>query len=469
MQNQTLKFSANLHFRNLRSEIFSVFCGLLLLTGCSRHKGRVIEMESGKPISGAKIYHNGRSTVSDTNGDFSLSGVDYSKPLLVKAAGFGRKSSNVEKHTESTVRLNFLATKGLYLSQAGVGSKSIRGSVLDLTDGNEMNAIVVDIKGDRGALSIECDLPMGRQAGAITKPAIEDPDAFIEDLHRRKIYVIGRIVTFKDGPLGRLKPEWAVQEIKTKKPLMDRDKMIWMDPFRQEVWDYNIAIAKIAAEIGFDEIQFDYVRFPTVAASTIKYSKENTTKNRVAAINGFLEKASKELAPFNVYVSADIFGTVLWHRDDQGIGQKLEDIANRVDYVCPMLYPSGFGYAIPGYRTNAAAIPHEVVLESLKRATERVGPQTRNLRPWLQNFKDYSFDKREYTGQQIGLQILACNEAEAGGWLLWDAANRYRYTADALKLVANGSITNFTYSATSKTSIVTNAAPSTTKLVDNAQ
>jgi hypothetical protein len=177
-----------------------------------------------------------------------------------------------------------------------------------------------------------------------------------------------------------------------------------------------------AAQHGFDEIQFDYVRFPD--ARGLVFSMPNTEANRVRAIADFLELARQRLRPYNVFLAADIFGYVCWNLDDTGIGQALEKLVPHIDYLSPMLYPSGFHVGIPGI-TNPVAHPYEIVYRSLARARERTGLPPVRFRPWLQAFRDYAFDRRPFTGKEIMQQIRATEDFGANGWMLWNPNNIY--------------------------------------------
>jgi hypothetical protein len=232
---------------------------------------------------------------------------------------------------------------------------------------------------------------------------------------------------FKDNPLATSRPDLAVKRA-SGAIFKDREGLAWTDPFNTEVWDYNIAIAVEAARVGFDEIQFDYVRFPD--APGLSFSRPvNTMKSRMDAINGFLTEARLRLTPYNVFLAADIFGYVAWNLDDTHIGQRLEELAPIVDYISPMLYPSCFQLGIPGYR-NPVAHPYEIVFLSLQNARKRGIPSIR-FRPWLQAFRDYAFDRRQFTATQIRAQISAAEKFGSDGWMLWNPRNLY--TAEGLK------------------------------------
>jgi hypothetical protein len=435
---------------NALLRIFVILPSLcFFLVSCSQHPGKVVEAESGEPIANATVFHNGRVTHSDAQGKFILRGVNFKKPVLVKAAGFRQTSINTGAYQDCTAKLTPFAAKAVYLSHHGIADSNLRKSALQLIEDAHLNAIVIDVKGDRGTLSFDWDLPQAVKAGAMSDRTIGDVKGLIQDLHRKQIYVIGRIVVFKDERLAQLKPQWAVKDAKTGKPFTGADKTVWMDPFQKGVWDYNIDIAKAAAAVGFDEIQFDCVRFPSVSKAIVEFSKKNSPENRVEATSGFLKRARKELSPDNVFISVNIFGITLWNTSDTAIGEKLEELAADVDYLSPRLYPSSFTGSsipkneIPNYTGNSAAMPGEIVYYALEHAAGRLGVRRNQLRPWLQNFKDYAFDKREFTAREIALQVYACTKSKTGGYMLWDAANKYQYTAEALKLLEKGSVSDY--------------------------
>lgn len=414
-----------------------------LLVGCSQHSGKIVDETDQQPIAGATIYHNGKSAVSGADGAFTIRRVDRTLPILVKAPGYKRTEALVQGEEALTVSLEPFDAKGVYLSYYGVSSEVVRERIFKLADDTGINAVVIDVKPDEGTLSFRWNIPLAEEIGSMSRPMIHEPREFIKTLHDRGIYVIGRISVFKDNFLATQRPDWAIQGVTTRAPYAEGDKMAWMDPFRKEVWDYTIAVAKAAAEVGFDEIQFDYVRFPVNTGSKIAtYRKPNNEKNRNEAIVGFLREAYEELLPYNVYVAADVFGITCWYDKENGIGQTLRELSPWTDYVCPMVYPSGFTSGLLSTTNLPVAIPREVILWSMQRAMPFVQGRSKKLRPWLQNFKDYAFDRRQFTEQQIALQIFACDEAKTSGWLLWDAANKYKYTVEAMQVLESGSISN---------------------------
>ena len=320
------------------------------------------------------------------------------------------------------IKLIPFSPKALYLSFYGIGSKMIRESALNLLQETELNALVIDVKGDRGIITYKSSIPLASEIGAQKIITVRDMPGLIKSLKERGIYTIARIVTFKDNPLALEKPDLAVKT-QGGEVWRDRENLAWVDPFKKEVWDYNINIAVEAAQLGFDEIQFDYVRFPDTRAP--QFSMPNNEENRVKAISGFLRDAKKRLTPYNVFLAADIFGYVDWNLNDTDIGQKLEELAPHLDYISPMLYPSGFQYGIPGYRIPVA-FPYEIVFRSLKRAQERTNLSSVRFRPWLQAFRDYAFDRRNFSEKEIMDQINAAENFGSNGWMLWNPRNAYR-------------------------------------------
>ncbi len=385
------------------------------------YEGKVFDASSHLPLENAIVTLGGRIVRSDHDGNFKVSGPGDT--LGFRAYGHLRQSIPVREWDAGAreVALTPFQPKALYLSFYGIGSNTLREAALDLANKTELNAVVVDVKGDRGMVAFRTPIPLARDSGAQKTITIGDGKALVDRMHRQGLYAIARIVVFKDDPLANARPDLAVKR-SSGAIFRDREHLAWTDPFRREVWDYNIEVAVEAAQFGFDEIQFDYVRFPD--ASGLQFSEPVNMASRMGAITGFLEQAYTRLAPYNVYVAADIFGYVMWNLDDTHIGQRLEELAPVVDYISPMLYPSCFQFGIPGYRLPVAH-PYEIVFLSLQNGRERVGIPSIRFRPWLQAFRDYAFDRREFTANEIRAQISAAEKFGSDGWMLWNPRNRY--------------------------------------------
>jgi hypothetical protein len=383
--------------------------------------GKVVDFFTGKPVKGALVTSNHDVVLTDENGIFTVN-TALSK-LAVRAPGYGRTEQTIIplENTLQEIKLIPFTPKALYLSFYGIGDRGLRESAIKLIDGTELNTLVIDVKGDKGMIPYKSSVPLAAEVGAQRITTVREMVPLMKSLKEKGIYTIARIVVFKDNLLALAKPNWAVKT-QSGEMWIDRENLAWVDPFNKEVWDYNINIAVEAAQYGFDEIQFDYLRFPD--ASAPRFSMPNTEENRVQAISGFLMEARRRLTPYNVFVSGDVFGYVCWNLNDTKIGQRLEDLAVHLDYLCPMLYPSGFQYGIPGYR-NPVANPYEIIYLSLKRAQERTNLPSHRFRPWLQAFRDYAFDGRYFNDKEIMGQIKAAEGFGSHGWMLWNPRNSY--------------------------------------------
>ena len=383
--------------------------------------GRVVDFFTGKPVKGALVTLNNDVVLTDKNGIFTAS-TALSK-LSVRAPGYGRIEHILIplNGTPQEIKLIPFTPKALYLSFFGIGDRNLRESAIRLMQETELNTLVIDVKGDRGMIPYKSSIPLAAEAGAQRTITVKEMAHLMKSMKAKGIYTIARIVVFKDNLLALARPDWAVKttggEI-----WRDRENLAWVDPFNKEVWDYNIRIAQEAAQYGFDEIQFDYVRFPE--PSGLRFSMPPTEENRVNAVSGFLMEARRRLIPYNIFLSADIFGYVCWNLNDTKIGQRLEDLVAHLDYICPMLYPSGFQYGIPGYR-NPVANPYEIIYLSLKRAQERTNLPSHRFRPWLQAFRDYAFDGRHFNDKEILGEVKAAEEFGSHGWMLWNPRNCY--------------------------------------------
>jgi len=422
-----------------RSNIKEIICIILMLfvfcsctsgdTGLKTIEGRVLDGVTGKPIKGAVITAGNNESLTGDNGTFSMNVTVNT--VGVRACGYSRKLIPVVNSTVGKsfkIRLAPFTAKALYLTYYGIGDRTLRGNAMDLIERTELNSLVIDVKGDRGVRTYKSDIPMVSTIGAQKLVIVKDIRALLGSLREKGIYTIARIVVFKDDVLGRARPDLTVKDADGK-TWRDKEDLLWVDPSSKEVWDYNINIAEEAARVGFDEIQFDYVRFPDQKG--LKFAVENTEDKRVKNISGFLKEARRRLVSYNVFLSADIFGYVAWNTNDTFIGQRLDAVAPYVDYISLMLYPSGFQFGIPGYR-NPVAHPHEIVSHTLNRARERTNLSPLCFRPWLQAFRDYAFDRRHFNGPEIKTQINAAESFGSGGWMLWNPRNSY--ISDGLKM-----------------------------------
>ncbi|AFV97285.1 hypothetical protein B649_04855 [Candidatus Sulfuricurvum sp. RIFRC-1] len=376
--------------------------------------GIVLDKKTAKPIASAIVISGNKEYRTDENGTFRIPQTNL---VGIRAVGYERKFYK----NSGKMYLNRVIPKALYLSSFGATHGKIMGNAKHLICTTEVNALVIDIKMDRGQIAFKTANPIANKIGAQEVILFKDLPKFVADLKKEGIYTIARIVSFKDTPYITAYPQFGVK--KTDGTLFkDKEGLYWVDASRKESWKYIIDIAEESAKAGFDEIQFDYVRFPD--RKGIKFSVENNQANRVQAISGFLESARTRLIPYNVFISADIFGYVSWHDADIEIGQRVDALAPYVDYLSPMLYPSGFNAGIPGY-TNPVAANYEIVKHSLDKALEKSGGSPLAYRPWLQAFRDYAFDRRIYGDKEIRDQIRASDDFGSCGWILWNPRNVY--------------------------------------------
>jgi hypothetical protein len=395
----------------------------------------VVALYSEQPIKGAVVTRGDNIALTNEEGLFSIK-ADGSR-LAVRAYGYLKADLPVDAISLISpllIKLTPFTPKALYLTVYGIGDRHIRESALKLVEETEINALVIDVKGDRGMIPYKSSVPLASALGAQKIITVRDIDGLMKNLKAKGIYTIARIVVFKDDLLAHARPDLAIRT-RSGAVWKDRENLSWVDPSRKEVWDYNIDVAIEAAKLGFDEIQFDYVRFPDTKG--LQFSVPNTEENRVNAVTGFLTEARKKLARYNVFVAADIFGYVCWNFNDTFIGQKIETLPGVLDYISPMLYPSGFQYGIPGYR-NPVAHPYEIVYLSLHKAAARTAQPHVRFRPWLQAFRDYAFDRRSFTGREIRTQIDAAEKFGSNGWMLWNPHNLYSDDGLTRKITRKG-------------------------------
>jgi hypothetical protein len=321
--------------------------------------------------------------------------------------------------------------KGVYLTGWSAGS-SVLGQTIRFINETEINALVIDIKDDTGGISYPSQVPLVRQIGSGFIKF--DPKRVLALLQQHNIYPIARIVVFKDPFLAGRRNDLAVKDSRGGLWL-DDVKQSWVDPYNREVWEYNVAIAKEAAALGFREIQFDYVRFTSDGQIRYCVYPGNDGRPKSDVIRDFLKYAYQELHPMGVKVSADIFGAVCSNEEDFGIGQVLEKMAEGVDLFCPMVYPSHypkgtFEIAIP--ETQPFLTIHRSLTDARRRLAVLKLDHPVTIRPWLQDFSL----RYPYGREQLLEQIRAVDMAGYREWLFWNPSNiynqrKYRTEAEA--------------------------------------
>lgn len=404
--------------------------GLLALTGCSRpapeeetspaETETVEEAPVEEETSGIKVIEN---VGPDKNRTVPLRIVDENNPALP-----GREAVKV---------------RGIYISGPMAGSTELFQNILDSAAGTEINTVVIDFKDDQGRITCPVDSPVASEIGAC-RPYVQDMKELIASLKERGLYVIARVVAFRDPWLAEKKPEWSLH-LADGSLYRDRQGMAWVDPYRKEVWDYLVEVGTEAKEAGFDEVQFDYIRFSTEGTMRDVVFDEAVTggRSKTDVITEFVKYAYENLASQGLFVSADVFGTIIGSDiDAQAVGQVYTEMAKHLDYICPMIYPSHYGPGNFGLE-HPDTMPYETVLEALKKsqmvmdqAAEADGHVSSQaiVRPWLQDFTASYLGEGNYIPygyNEVQRQIQAVKDAGYDEWMLWSAANRYHFKEEA--------------------------------------
>ncbi|MGI5997216.1 MAG: putative glycoside hydrolase [Lutispora sp.] len=319
--------------------------------------------------------------------------------------------------------------KGIYVTIWSASNARI-DSLIEMAKKTEINTFVIDVKEDKGYMLFPTKAAEKYSPEANKHATVKDIEALMKKLKDNNIYTIARIVSFKDPLYTAHNPDKAIIYKDTGKPFTNNDDLVWASPHDRNLWEYNIEVAKEAAEVGFNEIQFDYVRFPASDGGKLdkRLDYRNTTgESKPATIQNYLKYAREQLAPKNVYISADVYGLVGSVEDDMALGQYWEAISNIVDYICPMMYPSHYAnhtYGIPVPDAN----PYGTVYNSTKDSVRRNKniPTPAIIRPWIQDFtapwvKGYI----KYGDQQVIDQIKALEENGVDEYLLWNPNNKY--------------------------------------------
>ena len=323
--------------------------------------------------------------------------------------------------------------KGVYLNIYTIGSTKKMERLINLANTTEINAFVIDIKDDNGVLSFEMEAPKKFGIPVTKNYPIKNIKEFMKKMKENNIYTIARIVSFKDPTYAKANPDKVIISRDTGKPYTNSDGIIWVSAHDRNLWDYNLSVAEEAAKAGFNEIQFDYVRFPASNGGKLdaKLNYRNTkNESKPETIQKYLKYAKERLNPLGVYTSADVYGQVGTFSDDMGLGQHWEAVTQVVDYISPMMYPSHYGNGAYGIAVPDAQ-PYKTIYYSLKDSINRNenvnSPAV--IRPWIQAFtakwvKGYI----PYNEKEIREQIKAMNDLGVTEYLLWSPSNNYKIT-----------------------------------------
>jgi hypothetical protein len=374
----------------------------------------------------------------DERGMFHAADLSPAGGIFVKAPGYERAEIAIgpETHVNDLdgvelcllqdaqpcveVMLEPFSVRGIYLSYNLLMWDTQRlVELIDMVDRSPiLNAVVIDIKSDVGWMAFVSDHPYLVEVGAMSEARMPLPDV-LQMCKEKGIYTIARMVNFKDSPLVEARPELAVRH-PNGEVFYDREGQAWADPMKEEVWDYNIAVTLEAIQLGFDEIQYDYLRFPSDSTSlevvrALVYKQESTIETRTNAIKGFVQAAKAAVDRTHAFLSLDVFGyaLVIQPDHDMRIGQRIIDLAPHTDYLCPMIYPSTFESGNLGL-ANPSAEPYKVIEMTMALAKERTDTI---VRPWLQH---YWYERPQFAAQRDAVEA-----ASDHGWCFWNARGTY--------------------------------------------
>ncbi len=383
--------------------------------------GTVTDAATGRPISNTLVYVGSAFVATNAQGAFHLDNVPAKATVSFHAPGYRKTDVAAPDGRRLDVKLTRFAVKGIRIL-FGSTPESLRANI-DLVAKTELNAIIVDVKSEKGRIAWDSQVPLAREIEAAYLKGINLAEV-IERCRALKIYCIARIPVFQDTLLATARPALGLK-YPNGTVFFEDNGSGWTDAGNSQVWDYNLALAKEVAALGFDEIQFDYIRFPGGAAG-LYTGVRATPEGRIGAIAGFLARAQKELRPTGVFVSADVFGLTTATDEDQYTGQRLRDLGQYVDYISPMVYPDVWvdaGFLLSnglGIRncTEAVRCPYDVVLQSTKRAA---GKTTTIIRPWLQAYAG----RGNFGVAQYKQQKKAAEDAGINGWMFWSGTGTY--------------------------------------------
>jgi len=313
------------------------------------------------------------------------------------------------------IRLEPRIIRALHIGYNVYQDRALWDELLTVADTTVVNAFVIDVKDESGNVLYDTGVDLAHEIGAVYE--LFDVHSVVEQMTERDLYKIARIVTFQDPIAARSVEDMAVYDTAVDGPYRKHNQY-FLDPTDQQAREYGLSLAEDACRAGFDEIQFDYVRFPDGYPATAVFDLGDAEDIRIGAITSFLAEATDRLHPLGCLVGADIFGFITSVAGDGGIGQEFNTLSATADVVSPMVYPSHyssgwFGFKVPNDH------PGEVVGQALDAGLGRVEGQS-VIRPWLQDFY--------YTPSQVREQIEAA-EARSLGWMLWNAASRFELEA----------------------------------------
>ena len=362
---------------------------------------------------------------------------DPEEPYTVKAkalymtsnvAGFNFNEEDIQYYANYILALS--GQSGQAVDESRLDDVNKLEKILGIIEATEVNSVVIDVKNDMGLVAWKSDIEIVNTVGSNWNTPMKNFTVLMDYLKSKEVYTIARIVAFKDPYFAENNPDHSIQ-LSAGGVYKDKAGFAWVNPFDEYVWKYVVAISQEAALRGFDEIQYDYIRFPDNA----KYYNEITTfpgrngRDKDEAIEDFLIFAQKALEPYHVHVSADVFGVITHSWDDkpEDIGQTWRKITNNTEYISPMVYPSHYGTGYYGFDVPDQH-PYEIIQYASREAIERNAAQRKPaiIRHWYQGFtapwvKGYIL----YEEDAIQKQIIAGVELGLDEYIIWNSGNTY--------------------------------------------
>ena len=347
--------------RRLRCGVLAaVLAAGLCLSGC---QGKNVETMAA--FAEKEGTEDGTGAADSVDGEFGMSNESGAETTVDgdTAANPGASTGSVED--AATVKeLNRVKVKGIYVSGPMAGTAGM-DNLIALVDRTELNALVIDVKNDDGYLTCELDVPLAEQIGS-EKHYIKDLPALVQTCKEKNIYLIARVVAFKDPILAEKMPEWSLHN-SDGSIFRDKSGLAWVNPYRKEVWEYLASVGEAAIKAGFDEVQYDYVRFSTDSRmKQVDFGDSTKGRTKTEAISGFTLYASERIHAAGGRISADVYGVVIDSEEDQQIvGQNYVEMSRSLDAISPMIYPSHYGpynYQIP----VPDAQPYDTVLAAMQ-------------------------------------------------------------------------------------------------------
>ena len=389
----------------------------------------IVTDATGAPVVGARVAASNGSAESVTaaDGTFRLTGGTDVNEVLISAPGYADQTLTVDESRKVAAALDTEMIKAVYANLGVLSDPERWNRLIEIADTTEINAIVIDVKQD--TIYYDTQVPFYREIDGMITP-IFDPTELLAELDEHGIYSIARMVVFKDPIVAEGRPDLAVRDEVTGGLWLDMNGTPWVNAFNQELWEANADLGSELGQLGFDEVQYDYIRFPSDGdLRTADFGNDYSEESRRAAITGAVALGREKVRAAGAAFSIDLFPIIALLGDDQGIGQTLQDLTPLADYVSLMIYPSHYeegNIPVDGHPND---FPAETVTYTLERSQQWVPGTMKKMRPWLQDFTYPLEGYSEYGPAEVRAQIEAAGAQGVSGWLLWNAAGEFQVSA----------------------------------------